>query len=117
MEKFLILALMLIILLMAITFALTIKKFKADIQEINDSYEYLKNDWYHSTKIIDDINAKYSKSLDERERLLNESNVRIKKLEIEIDKKDAEIAKMQAVIEFAKMKENNDEKEKVEKED
>jgi hypothetical protein len=118
MEKALIIALLIVLVGTVFTFVLAMARHKKDIECMEDAYEYLRKSYDQSLDMLDDINSKYAKSLDERERLLNDMNLMRKKLELEIDKRDEEIANMDKLLGYAKYQnsEVQDEKEEVKKE-
>jgi len=121
MEKVLIIALLIVLVGTAFTFVLAMARQKKDIEGMEDAYIYLKKSYDRSLNMLDDINAKYAKSLDERERLLNDMNLMRKKFELEIDKRDEEIARMDAILSYTShnnviASEVSNEKEEVKKE-
>lgn len=98
-----ILALSVCIICFITALVLTMKKKEDDICRIEQAYSRLRDDYDYSMKTVADINGKYSNSLDDREKFLNEANVRIKKLELEIEAKNAEIERLNrriAVVEL-----------------
>ena len=98
-----ILALAVCIMCFIVAIVLTVKKKEDDICGLKQAYSYLYDNYEYSLKTVADINGKYSKSLDDREKFLNEANVRIKKLELELEAKDAEIDRLNrriAVVEL-----------------
>ena len=113
------LALGVCVLCFIVAIVLTLKKKEDDIRGMQDAYSYLRRAYDNSLKNINEINSRYSASLDERERFVNETTIRIKKLEMEIDAKNAEIDRLNrriAVVELpvdiAKITEvNHEEKE------
>ena len=124
-ERILIISLIMTIIALAILFTIVVYRLREDISGMQDAYALLMKSYDRALDVADDINTKYAKCLDDREKFLNETNVRIKKLEIEIDKRDSEIARMDAIINYARFEPDRDpvpeetenEKEEVKKED
>ena len=86
-----------------ILLTLVLKNQKNSIESMEDAYSFLRGRYDESLRTIADINGKYSKCLDERERNLNEYSIKIKKLELEIEAKNAEIERLNrriAVVEL-----------------
>jgi len=102
MERALIVALLIVLVGIIILFALIIHRLRLDFNDLEKHYDLLIESHEYDLDKLVDINAKYAKSLDERERLLNDMNLMRKKLEIEIDKRDSEIAKMDAILSYSK---------------
>ena len=73
---------------------LTLKKQENTIQNMEDSYDFLRTRYTETLDEINDINGRYSKSLDDREKFLNDCTVKIKRLEIELEAKNAEIERL-----------------------
>lgn len=81
----------------------TAKNQSDNIADLYESYDRMRNNYTESIAKQNELNTSYSKSLDERERSLNDFNIRIKKLELELDAKNAEIERLRgriAVIEL-----------------
>lgn len=74
------------------------KKQTQDIDWLMDAYSNMTDKYNDSMLRINELNAQYSKSLDDRERSFNDIQLRCKKLEIELGEKEAEIIKLQAKL-------------------
>ena len=74
---------------------ISIRRQNEDIDDLDDAYRYLREGYDHVMEELKEVNQKYAKSLDDREKSYNEILVMYKKLEIELDKKDAEIMRLQ----------------------
>ena len=76
----------------------TAKNQSDNIADLYESYDRMRNNYTESIAKQNELNTSYSKSLDERERSLNDFNIRIKKLELELEAKNAEIEKLRSRI-------------------
>lgn len=85
-----------------ILLALVLKNQKNSIESMEDAYSFLRGHYDESIRTIADINGKYSKCLDERERNLNEYSIKIKKLELDLEERNTEIEKLTMKYEVAR---------------
>ena len=76
----------------------TAKNQSDNIADLYESYDRMRNNYTESIAKQNELNTNYSKSLDERERSLNDFNIRIKKLELELEAKNAEIERLRGLI-------------------
>ena len=76
----------------------TAKNQSDNIADLYESYDRMRNNYTESIAKQNELNTSYSKSLDERERSLNDFNIRIKKLELELEAKNTEIEKLRSRI-------------------
>ena len=91
------------------------KRHQEDINNLMDRIEYMEDQNDHLNKEIAEVNLKFSGSLDTREKNYDDIYMKLKKIEIELEKSEMENERLRAklvVIEGVK----NEEKE-VEKED
>ena len=75
----------------------------------NKKIEYLQEDYVRICDTLDDVEKmhidfmlKYSNSIDEHNKALDDISNKYKKLELELEKKDLEIERLNAILNYAK---------------
>lgn len=116
MGAYIIIALLFVLFVAVVT--LDIFKEKARKEEVNnlmDRIDYMEDQNDHLNREIAEVNLKFSGSLDTREKNYDDIFMRMKKIEIELEKSEMENERLRAKL--AVIEEIKNEEKKIEKED
>lgn len=91
------------------------RKHFEEVKNLTDRIDWLDNQNDHLNNEIDEVNLKFSGSLDTREKNYNDIFMRLKKAEIELEKSEMECERLRARLSV--LEETKNEEKEVEKED
>lgn len=91
------------------------RKHQEDVNNLMDRIEYMEDQNDHLNKEIAEVNLKFSGSLDTREKNYNDIFMKLKKVEIELEKSEMENERLRARLSV--LEETKNEEKEAKKED
>ena len=101
-ERYIICILFCIIAFLIAEIIFLVKNYRKQIDLLNDDILDYREKYEESLLNVKSINEKYSSCLDNREKFINDMNIKIKKFEIELESKDAEINRLNSILNYTK---------------
>lgn len=102
-ERYIICILFCIIAFLIAEIIFLVKNYRKQIDLLNDDILDYREKYEESLLNVKSINEKYSSCLDDREKFINDMNIKIKKFEIELESKDAEINRLNSILNYTKV--------------